>query len=293
MCPVCSSRISEGRRAEVSQAIEWGKRGGYQVVLSTFTLRHGARDSLEASLAALIGAYRRMHRRRDFVALRASYGLTHSIKGTEITWWPTNGFHPHLHVVQFLAPGLNVAAYSAALTTAWLPSVKSEGFSATARRGVDVKATWDDVQDYVTKFGRTWGAADELTKANTKKGKRDSLTPWDLLRSAAETGDEIHTNRFREYALTMKGKHQLQYTPKLKKLAGIEERTDADLVVLEDDQAAYWFAGFTSTDWAAIKFAGPEGKADLEAAGDALDHARVVQLVAQYRARYFAEGWGW
>jgi hypothetical protein len=263
------------------------------LVLATFTLRHGARHSLEDSLAALTGAYRRMHRRRDFGALRASYGLTHSIKGTEVTWWPTNGFHPHLHVLQFLTPGLNVTAYTAALTRAWLPSVESEGFSATARRGVDVKATWDDVKDYVTKFGRTWGAADELTKANSKKGKRDSLTPWDLLRSAADTGDEIHTNRFREYALTMKGKHQLQYTPKLKRLVGIEDRTDADLVVLEDDQAAYYFAGFSPTDWAAIKFAGPAGKADLEAAGDALDRARVVELVAEYRARYFAEGWGW
>jgi hypothetical protein len=30
---------------------------------------------------------------------------------------------------------------------------------------------------------------------------------------------------------------------------------------------------------AAIKFAGPEGKADLEAVGDALDHARLLRLI--------------
>ncbi len=292
-CPPCAARIAEGRRSEVAQAIVWAKSQGLVVVLSTFTLRHGAKHSLEASLTALTGAYRRMQQRRDFKVLRLAYGLSHTVKVVEATWSPDNGWHPHLHVLQCLSPGLNVSAYSAALAKAWLPSVASEGFSATVRRGVDVRATWGDVEKYVTKLGRTWGAEDEIAKANAKRGRGDSMSPMDLLRSVALTGDQAHASLFREFALTMKGTHQLQWSRGFKKLVGIEDRTDADLAVLEEDQAAYWFAGFSNSDWQAIYFCGPEARADLEAAGDALDHARVVQLVAEYRARYFAEGWGW
>jgi hypothetical protein len=233
-----------------------------------------------------------MQQRRDFKALRLGYGLSHTVKVVEANVSSLNGWHPHLHVIQCLSPGLNISAYSAGLAKAWLPSVASQGFSATARRGVDVRGTWGDVEKYVTKLGRTWGAEDEIAKANTKRGRGDSMSPMDLLRSVALTGDEAHANLFREFALTMKGTHQLQWSRGFKKLAGVEERTDADLAVLEEDQAAYWFAGFSNSDWQAIYFCGPEARADLEAAGDALDHARVVQLVAEYRARYFAEGWG-
>ncbi len=291
-CPPCAARIAEGRRSEVGQAIAWAKSQGLVVVLSTFTLRHGATHSLEASLTALTGAYRRMQQRRDFKALRLAYGLSHTIKVVEATWSSDNGWHPHLHVLQCLSPGLNVSAYSAALAKGWLPSVASQGFSASARRGVDVRATWGDVEKYVTKLGRTWGAEDEITKANTKRGRGDSMSPMDLLRSVALTDDQAHANLFREFALTMKGTHQLQWSRGFKKLVGVEERSDADLAVLEEDQAAYWFAGFTVSDWRAIYFCGPEARADLEAAGDGLDRERVDQLLAEYRARYFSEGWG-
>ena len=293
-CPVCAAVISERRRGEVAKAIEWAKAAGYQVVLSTFTLRHGAKDSLESSLTALTEAYRRMHRRRDFAALRSSYGLSHSIKGLEATYGSDHGWHPHLHVLQFVSPGLDVDAYSAALAAAWLPSVASEGFSATARRGVDVKATWGHVAQYVTKLGRTWGAEDELAKANSKRGRAGSLTPMDLLRSAADTDDQADAARFREFALAMKRKHQLQWTRGLKAAVGIEDRSDEDLAYnwLDDDEFVYVLARLDRADWAAVRYCGPEAIAELETAGDARDHGRIAAHLAECRRRYFADGWG-
>jgi hypothetical protein len=235
-----------------------------------------------------------MHRRRDFVALRVAHGLKHTIKALESTWSPVNGWHPHLHLLQFLNPGIDVIAYQTALGTAWLASLRAEGFSATTAHGVDVKATWGDVEQYVTKLGRTWDAADELTKANTKRGRKGSYTPWDLLRSAADDGDQLHAARFREYGLGMKGKHQIQWTRGFKALVGIDDRSDEDVVYdwEADDPAAYIWATFTAWDWAAIRYCGPEAKADLEAAGDCLDRERVAVLLDEYRTRYFAEGWG-
>lgn len=293
-CPLCAARISERRRAEVADAVAWAERQGLRVVLATFTLSHGVTDSLEASLAALNGAYRRMQRRRDFAALRASHGLRHTIKAVEVTWSPDNGFHPHLHVLYFVSPVSDSTALHAALTDAWLPSLRAQGFSATKRRGVDVRATWNDVQDYVTKLGRTWGAADELTKANTKRGRKESLTPWDLLRSAASSGNEVHANRFREFALTMKGTRQLRWSPGFKAAVGIEDRDDEDIAAnwLDDDQLAYVLAWLDVADWAAIRFCGPEAMAELEALGDKHDREGVAHFLADCRSRYFAEGWG-
>lgn len=293
-CPLCAARISERRRVEVSQAIEWAKLHGLQVVLATFTLSHGATDSLTASLDALNGAYRAMQQRRDYKALRVSQGLSHTIKAVEVTWSPANGFHPHLHVLYFVPLTCDLVALTSALTAAWLPSLQAHGFTATARRGVDVKSTWGHVENYVSKLGRTWGAPEELTKANTKKGRKDSLTPWDLLRSVADSGDQTHANRFREFALSMAGTHQLRWSLKFKALVGIQDRKDEELAAnwLDDDQMAYVLAWLEVGDWAAIRYCGPEAMAQLEQLGDKHDRAGVATFLADCRSRYFGEGWG-
>jgi hypothetical protein len=91
----------------------------------------------------------------------------------------------------------------------------------------------------------------------------------------------------------MKRKHQIQWTRGFKALVGIADRSDEDVVYdwEAEDPAAYIWATFTPWDWAAIRYCGPEAKADLEAAGDRLDRARVAALLEEYRTRYFAEGW--
>lgn len=294
-CPVCATRISERRRGEVEQAVSWVERAGLQLVMSTFTLSHGPTDSLAASLEALNGAYRRMQRRRDFAALRVAHGLTHSIKAVEVTWSPANGFHPHLHVLQVTRAGVDPDALQLELAAAWLPSLRAHGFSASVAVGVNVRATWEDVKDYVTKMGRTWGAPEELTKANTKKGKKDGLTPWDLLRSVRDSKNETHAARFREFALSMKGTRQLRWSPGFRALVGLSaDRTDEDLAAnwLDDDTLAYVLAWLDPFDWAAVKWCGPEAMAELEAAGDRHDRELVAAVVERCRARYFAEGWG-
>jgi hypothetical protein len=294
-CPVCATRISERRRGEVERAASWVKGQGLQLVLSTFTLSHGSSHALSASLEALNGAYRRMLQRRDYKALRVSYGLTHSIKAVEVTWGADSGFHPHLHVLQVVHAGTDAVQLGRDLAAAWLPSLRAHGFGASAAHGVDVRATWGAVQDYVSKMGRTWGAPEELTKANSKTGRGDRFTPWDLLRSVRDAGDQLHGSRFREFALTMKGTRQLRWSPGFRSLVGLAaERSDAELAAnwLDDDTLAYTLVWLDSADWAAVRYFGPEALAQVEAAGDTGDRAKVAAVVAEYRGRYFVEGWG-
>jgi hypothetical protein len=293
MCPNCATLISERRRGEVAQAIAYVERNGGQIVLATHTLSHGPTNSLEASIGALNGAYRAMQQRRDFKALRAGYGFMHSIKVVEVTHGK-NGFHPHQHTLYVVRAGIDIAALQRDLVTAWLPSVRRFGFSASITHGVDVRDTFGDVERYISKIGRTWTAADELAKANTKSGRGESFTPADLLRSYRDTGNLAHAALFREYALTMKGTHQLRWSPGFKRLVGIEDRTDADLAenCLDDDPWTYVLAELSLTDWVAVRWCGPLACAELERAGDLGDRELVVAVVEKCRARYFAEGWG-
>lgn len=294
ICPVCATRISERRRGEVAAAVAYVERSGRRMVLSTFTLSHAPTDSLVASLAALNGAYRRMHRRRDFAALRASYGLSESIKAVEVTWGADSGFHPHLHVLQAVSPGVEVAALRRDLAGAWLPSLRSAGFRASVAHGVDVTAAWDEVAEYVSKLGRKWGAPEELTKANSKRGRAGRFTPADLLRSVRDSGDQVHAARFVEYAGAMKGTRQLRWSPGFKKRVGILDRSDEDLAAnwLDDDRWTYVLAHLAPADWAAVRYCGPAACAELESAGDTGDRDQVAAVVERCRSRYFAEAWG-
>jgi hypothetical protein len=293
-CPVCSTRISERRRGEVARAVEYVERNGGMIVLSTFTLSHAATDSLAASLRALNAGYHAMCTRRDYRALRASYGLSHSIKAVEVTWGAKNGSHPHLHVLHVVNADVDPIALQESLSVAWLPSVRRYGFSASVDHGVDVRATWGDVEKYVSKLGRTWGAPDELTKANSKAAQGDRFSPSDLLRSYRDAGDELHGAKFRDYALTMKGTHQLRWSPGFKRLVGVEDRTDADLAAnwLDDDNWTYTLAHLTASEWAAVRWCGPTSMAELERAGDAGDRELVAAVVERCQARYFTDGWG-
>lgn len=297
ICPVCAARVSERRRGEVAQARDWLAERGRAMVLLTFTLSHH-KDSLQAALQALNGAFRRMLQRRDYRAVRDSYGLSHAIKAVEVTWGAENGWHPHLHVLQAVPVGVNAQRLQAALTELWRPALaqhrrhNGESFTASVARGVRVQNSWAAVSDYLSKMGRTWAAEDELTKANSKRGRQGRFTPFDLVRSVRDSGDQAHAALFREYGGAMKGTHQLRWSPGFKRLVGIAERTDAELAAdpLDDDQLAWTLHLLSDADWTAVRYF--DKRAELETVGDSGDRAAVLAFLAELRSRYFAEGWG-
>jgi hypothetical protein len=104
----------------------------------------------------------------------------------------------------------------------------------------------------------------------------------------------MHAARFVEYAIAMKGTHQLRWSPGFKKRVGVADRSDEDLAAnwLDDDRWTYVLAHLTVADWAAVRYCGPAACADLESAGDTGDRDQVAAVIKRCQARYFAEGWG-
>jgi hypothetical protein len=230
MCAVCAARISEVRRVELTAAT---KAWGGQIVLATFTLQHKRSDGLEGLLADLQGAVRKMRSGRAWMSFQERYGVAGSIRALEVTDG-FNGFHPHQHVLFFVAGGIDLDAFERELRDRWGASVDKVGRYASPRWGLNVKAATADIAAYVAKWGHEpkWTTAHELAKSISKRGRADRLTMMDLLESYVVLGDLAAGERWREYALAFKGKKQLVYSKGLRALLGLiaEEKTDEEIV---------------------------------------------------------------
>jgi hypothetical protein len=170
-CPCCGARIAEERARRVELAIAaWASTGG-QVALVTLTFSHHAGQALEPNLDALLAAYRALVRGGSYRRLKARYGLAHFIKGVELTWSAVNGWHPHLHVLGFFAGAFDAVAFERELWALWLAQLGRVGRSCTRAYGLKVQQGFTNAHKYVTKIGRQWGLADELARANQKRGR--------------------------------------------------------------------------------------------------------------------------
>jgi hypothetical protein len=235
MCPVCSVKISERRRVELSAGIAaWGG----QIIMATFTLQHTAADALVPLLQGLQEAMRKLRGGRAWVRFVNQHGLAGSVRALENTDGQ-NGFHPHQHVLFFVSGGVDVDVFTQQLRDRWLASVGKVGRYASPQWGLHVTAASADIAAYVAKWGKEpkWTAAHELAKAGSKRGRGEHSSMLDLLESFVVLGDRRAGARWREYALAFKGKNQLVYSPGLRLLLGLKkEKTDEEVAaeVVED-----------------------------------------------------------
>lgn len=227
-CPVCAARIQQRRRTEIQQAIDWAKAQGHTIVLVTFTFPHKSWQGLQGLLDGQADAFKYLRYSRGYRRLKPK-GLIRSLEVTH----GANGWHPHTHELwimedreQRLQPDLS-ELWLAACTKAGLVDPEDiQRVAAFMAHGVDVKYDMD-AGDYLAKQddSRTWGFADEVSKATSKAGRAKGVHPHHFL-VRKDKGD---FERFVEYVKGMKGKRQLYWTNGLKKLVGITDVTDETL----------------------------------------------------------------
>ena len=99
-----------------------------------------------------------------------------------------------------------------------------------------------DLRDgkYASQYVSKWGLEHELTKGHIKKGKENSLTPFDLLQLSIDD-EEVFFKKpsklFQEFAISVKGSRQLVWSRGLKKLLEIEDKTDEELAEETENEA--------------------------------------------------------
>lgn len=255
MCPVCAAKITERRKLELTAALVAAEAQGLQVVMATYTLRHGSGDSLRWLLDGLTQARKKSTGGRAAQALRASCGVVGSVRALEVTWGEDCGWHPHIHELLFVAVGADLAALEIGLRSQWDAGLRLAGMREVNEHGFELTCCNIDIAAYVEKFGRerSWNVEHELTKQPVKKGRQGRYTPAELLRGFTLDGDADLGAKWVEFALTLKGSRQLYWSAGLKKmlLPAVAEVTDEELAE-ETTAAGTLLAELHLLQWQAV-----------------------------------------
>lgn len=296
-CPVCARKISEKRRAELSDAVERA-RDTYLPVMVTYTSRHELKDTLPDLLSGTLSAYRGMKSRRDWRAIREEFAIAGSVRALEVTHG-ANGWHVHNHELIFVdmkaigftahyTPLMFASDLREHITEVWTDALARYSMTASWDHGVDVTVKKGDIASYIAKFGRLpaekaneWTLAHEVAKAPVKSGRAGSRAPFDLLADYAE-GDRQAGALFVEYVRAFSGKSQLTWSRGLRDLLGMgKAEGDQDLSSDTPDAPAV-LAVVPREIWKGIVRAGMIGII-LDAANNISDE-RFIRWFSQIRA---------
>ena len=236
-CPVCATQITEKRRVEMGQLIKfWGDQPDADIKLMTLTFSHGQSEPLKVLLSKLKHAIAMFFGSRKFKELSEICKIKYKVRSLEVTYG-SNGWHPHFHILLMTNDVNDLAfSYRDELAKLWMHCCVSKGLkSPSMKHGLDIR-DGSYAKEYVAK----WGLDYEMTKGNVKKGRKESISPFDLLQLSIED-KEIHgktpSKLWQEFAISMKGQRQLVWSRGLKNLIGIDEKDDQELVDETDKES--------------------------------------------------------
>jgi hypothetical protein len=258
LCAVCAPKIAERRAGEIEAAMIVCKAQGGQVLMPTFTVPHGRKDSLADTLDLIKKALRSMGQSRRYRQMQDRLGVAGRIIATEVTHGEANGWHPHFHELWFFErAGVNLVALESELFAMWRAACVKFGLGEPSRKHGVVVQDGSKAAKYVSKMGKEWGLADEMAKANAKAGRKGSRSAWQLLDCIIDTeASPAHRKRaaclFREYAEATKGRSQLVWTPGLKKRYAIADMNDEELCA-EVEEDSILVAQIPLDAWRAIR----------------------------------------
>lgn len=231
-CPICSSRISEYRSAELRFMLDMWQQSGKGVIFVTNTIRHTFDDDLRLLLDALFGVvWNRYTTHRAYKSLRKSLGYLGRVRSVEVTHGK-NGWHPHIHEIWLIEKQPTSAELNQIerkLFKVWNTTLRNAGMGTVSREHGLTVQLGTNAADYVAKFGRLpkWDLNSELTKSHLKRGKQSS-TPFDLLKRSLN-GDKLAGALFREYAIAFAGRRQLYFSTGLKDFFMLREIHDEEV----------------------------------------------------------------
>lgn len=234
-CPVCAAKISERRKSELKQAFDLHKVNGGKIAMLTTTFSHKRNDRLIDTMKKFSAATLKFRSGKKYQKIREKMGLIGTIRDFEITYSDRNGFHPHTHFAMFYTNDVDLEEIEKELFELWRKACEKYGLTALQGIGLDLQGG-ESANEYLSKHG-TWSLEQELAKSHIKKGKLESLTPFDFLRKYIETENERYIALFQEYAVALKGKTQLYWSRGLKKHFCIGDKSDEQLAKEKTEDA--------------------------------------------------------
>lgn len=217
VCPVCHSKKMAQDQHLGQQVVGRHYAGGGFTVDAVLTVPHGHDDRLADSLGRIDEVWAALRSKPVWHQLVRDLGVVGYVRRLEVTM-TKNGWHPHFHT-SFLCDwraAEEVRGRSRAAVLADVHALMAGAWADAGRRlGMAVSL---HAQAAVALVDASDGA--KAVTYNTKNfgygaGKRDSLTPFDLLRAVDQCADTVivHAAKrlFAEYAEAIKGKHTLSF----------------------------------------------------------------------------------
>jgi hypothetical protein len=238
LCAVCSLKIALSRRGEAQLAVQkLGEQGGVCGLL-TLTIPHQIGQSFDLVFGSLNRLYSLFSSGGQSAKFRKLWGQLGYIRAVEVTRG-INGWHPHFHIVLFFAKSVLWAELTNDFFARWHKIAKKEFSWNLPRASLDLRGH-GRAAEYISK----WSIEDEITMAHVKKGRGESLTPFELL-SAYSNGDSQAGRDWHEFAVgvsplkegRVKSANRLTWSPGLKGLLSIKELTDEQIADAQDKRA--------------------------------------------------------
>lgn len=211
-CPVCSRKLSERRKKGLSDLLtaHFDRFGADSVIASLFTVPHSKYDNLDDILKRLRKTYYDMTQSRGYKALMKTLEGCGSSRAKEVTWSLVNGFHPHIHALNFFENSilLHHDWLADTLFNLWSDALNKNCFDNPSRKafgcnivpsskqGIDAVAEYfsksesdvndGDIQSYLKKHKEVrsvknadgievvgWSTEHEMTKWHLKQARSD------------------------------------------------------------------------------------------------------------------------
>ncbi len=277
-CPVCAAKINERKASEMRLAASQREALGLEFSLLTFTAPHTASDPIDELVKKMSEALSSWWRGAPAKRFKERYGIVGHIRSFEVRYG-SNGWHPHFHIIVVSKSKLPVTLRSgfkplpldqqhddwAWMLSRWQEMTTRAGLDCPNEYGMDLQGG-DKAGEYITKFGSdgdflktgtgdqvTWDMMDEMTKGNTKRGKKGSLSPWDILRGIVDAEDDSERHRLRLlflfYSRAMKGVSQVKWSRGLRSVFELEPEKSDDEIVGEQDDTAKLLCHLTLDEW--------------------------------------------
>lgn len=245
-CEICSTKILNHRQKEIEKINQGWLKDKNSILLITFTVKHSRNDSLKSVLGdtksktGINGAYNRLLAHGSFRKIKLKYNLEFSVRGLEVTWGLTNGFHAHIHSLFYVKGSLTdnqKEELKKELYDVWFSVCKSSNVSIpNFKYGIDI-SNGSNAGHYIAK----WSSSNELTSPAYKNAKNGNFTIWELKNFLAKPDSSplplnMVKSVLKEYFSIVKGKRLLTWSDSkgLRKKYLAEELTDIDIVSTSD-----------------------------------------------------------
>lgn len=248
-CPFCAAKISERRALELSDALVVAKEKGLKVALLTCTVPHVVQEALKPLLGRLLKSWRGFMDNRAGQAIRADLGVVGTIRNIEVTHGE-NGWHPHFHCLVFYRNDVDLAEIESRWSAHWQHVCVKAGL----RRPSDEHGLTLQNGDFAARYVSKWGLEHEMTKSMHKLGRKGGRTPFDILRDYERGEDKDENARlFREFVAAFHGVRQLVWSNGLKDMLAVEDVTDEQLALQEDERPTRLVCELDMVQWKAVR----------------------------------------